>query len=203
MVIITNTHSTIETLDAGVIAIVEPTSGTDLSATEIVIVKVKNFGNVSITEIPIMLEVDGVIVAAESVTSTIAPEAEVEFTFLTSINLSTEKTYMLKAYTMLEGDENPTNDTAMKTVTNTHSASIGNTLVRPNIVVYPNPASDILYIQSEDAIKRIEFFDAQGKIIKTILNHTQEIFINDLKAGAYMLKIQTGESVVTQRFVKQ
>jgi hypothetical protein len=76
-----------------------------------------------------------------------------------------------------------------------------------NANVYPNPARDILNLEvstiSENATATIISID--GKIMKVVsLNNNlkSEINVSDLSNGMYMIRIQNGFDVSTQRFVK-
>jgi hypothetical protein len=68
--------------------------------------------------------------------------------------------------------------------------------------IYPNPVSDKLFIRSEENIKRAEIYNIQGKLIKIVENNTKEISVSDLKAGIYMLQIQTENGIISLRFIK-
>jgi Secretion system C-terminal sorting domain/Right handed beta helix region len=62
--------------------------------------------------------------------------------------------------------------------------------------LYPNPVSDILNIQSEKAIEKIEVFDELGK---QILNYdsTNTIDLSKLNSGLYFLKIKYNSEIFT------
>lgn len=64
--------------------------------------------------------------------------------------------------------------------------------------VYPNPATDIINIESENEIvKSIEINDVNGKLIPLNSINNQTIDINSLANGVYFLKIKsnTGEEI--------
>ncbi len=71
-----------------------------------------------------------------------------------------------------------------------------------NMVIYPNPVADLLFIRSEQALNELEVIDAVGRVIKcsAIKSATNEYFIpvKDLPAGSYTLK--TGSKATT--FIK-
>lgn len=72
--------------------------------------------------------------------------------------------------------------------------------------VYPNPSSDVLFIDNfEKQIKKIEFFDLQGRIIKTILgnNEKYQIDISNLLSATYLIKLSTATESESIRFVKK
>ncbi len=79
--------------------------------------------------------------------------------------------------------------------------------------VFPNPVSDIINLtmnfeNASDA--QLEIIDAQGKMIanpslgyKVQGEHTVSINVSNLSNGLYLLKITSGQSTVTKRFIKQ
>lgn len=74
--------------------------------------------------------------------------------------------------------------------------------------IFPNPASNQLYIASplhENAV--ITIFDATGRMVmqnevKLMGNVTVQDIAN-IENGAYLIQVNTGDQVVTQRFIKQ
>ena len=71
------------------------------------------------------------------------------------------------------------------------------------IVIHPNPVSDVLYIQSEEPILRVEIFNLQGQQIRQINGAISELSVSELSTGIYVLKVTTAKGVATLRFVKQ
>ena len=73
------------------------------------------------------------------------------------------------------------------------------------IKVYPNPTSDFLFIDNfEKQIQKIEFFDLQGRLIKTINENKDkyQIDIFNLQSATYLVKLSTETNSETIRFVK-
>ena len=77
------------------------------------------------------------------------------------------------------------------------------------IIVYPNPVSDILYINgdcSHSAQLRAEIFGLKGqKVLDKIigsLDH-QSIQVAHLIKGVYIIKIRDENKITSQRFIKQ
>lgn len=72
-----------------------------------------------------------------------------------------------------------------------------------DIIIYPNPANDILNIETEIAsIEGCQVFDTSGRLVKTSLSsngNTGSINLEGLNSGIYILKLATGE---IKRFVK-
>ena len=69
------------------------------------------------------------------------------------------------------------------------------------INIYPNPASDILFIQGEN-ISQIEIFDLQGRMLKSVIKPAGQVDISDLGQGVYFIKIEGAGRQKMVRFVK-
>jgi uncharacterized delta-60 repeat protein len=72
-----------------------------------------------------------------------------------------------------------------------------------SIIIYPNPVSDVLYIESNElnSIKALKIFDLQGKLILKGTNKT--INVSNLKNGLYIIKILTAEGEFVKKFIKK
>jgi hypothetical protein len=94
------------TTDTGVTAITAPQTSSDLTSSETVTIKVKNFGRNDLSGVPVKLEIDGKLVASETIASLIAGQEETSYSFNTDVNLSVNQSYVVKAYTHSDDDEN-------------------------------------------------------------------------------------------------
>ena len=82
---------------------------------------------------------------------------------------------------------------------NTQSAGVNETAISAiDLLVYPNPGSDALYIQSgnNNSIKQIDVFDVSGKLIFTQNESTYSTTINTSNwvKGVYAVKIQNSNN---------
>jgi len=60
-----------------------------------------------------------------------------------------------------------------------------------NVVMYPNPSSDIIYIKGLQDSARISIYDMNGKEIRQLQNYLNEsIDISNFNAGVYIIKIK-------------
>ncbi|KFC21845.1 T9SS type A sorting domain-containing protein [Epilithonimonas lactis] len=55
--------------------------------------------------------------------------------------------------------------------------------------IYPNPFTDVIYIDKAETVRSITVSDFSGKNIKTINNVSKEIKLSELKKGNYILTI--------------
>lgn len=67
--------------------------------------------------------------------------------------------------------------------------------------VYPNPASDILNIQTAESITNVTAYNISGQ--KVLQANTQTLNVSALKAGVYILKVETLKGSATLKFVKK
>lgn len=76
-------------------------------------------------------------------------------------------------------------------------------LLKDNVKIYPNPASDKLnIIVNDEVIKSIEVLDITGKIVISINHDTRIIDISKLYNGIYTATIYTDKKIYQTKFVK-
>jgi hypothetical protein len=107
-------------LDAGIIAIVNPSPGGNCSGTTPVTVTVKNFGSDTISAVPIKVTITApdntVSTFSQTYNGILAPLAQDNFTFTNTFNIAAGSTYVISAATNLSGDLVPANDQITQTV---------------------------------------------------------------------------------------
>ncbi len=80
--------------------------------------------------------------------------------------------------------------------------------------VYPNPASDIVYIDyslEKSGPVSLDVYDIAGKLVKRIVQktltaagiHSAVLPSENLENGIYFVRMQVGESVINQKLIKQ
>jgi hypothetical protein len=81
--------------------------------------------------------------------------------------------------------------------------NLSNTSVdlKKNFIIYPNPVSSILTIQSEKRLDTIEVFDAIGRLILT-KKSTNTLDVSSLQSGNYLMKIGSQNSIESIKFIK-
>ena len=75
-----------------------------------------------------------------------------------------------------------------------------------NLKIYPNPISNYIIIeQPELGLKSIEIVDINGKVLIKRVSSEQRISIvtTNLMTGLYLLKIKTGDKIITQLIMKE
>ena len=71
--------------------------------------------------------------------------------------------------------------------------------------LYPNPATDMLQVESTERIEQYEIYDVTGALLRRdVVGHNAfNLDIEALPAGTYLLKLTSEGTVQTRRFVKQ
>lgn len=69
------------------------------------------------------------------------------------------------------------------------------------ITVYPNPVSDILYINGLQQATPVRIFTVDGRLVKS-LQVTHVLDVRDLPVGQYMLQLGSGNRRVMRQFIK-
>lgn len=75
-----------------------------------------------------------------------------------------------------------------------------------NVKIYPNPADNILFIDTIDnQIQKIEIFDLQGRLLKTIKENKEkyQIDISNFSSATYLVKLSTEKGSQTVKVVKK
>ncbi len=83
-----------------------------------------------------------------------------------------------------------------------------NSFLSNSIVLFPNPAKDVVNVQctmNNVQVKAIEVFDVYGKLLQTVsmTPETTTINVSGLASGMYFVRVTTKEGSVTKSFVKK
>ena len=100
----------IPTQDAGVVGLINPADGVELSSAETVTVQVYNYGLDEITNIPVSFSVNGTLVATETITDTIQPYDTLAYAFTATADLSAIQIHDIEACTSHPADIYSFND---------------------------------------------------------------------------------------------
>jgi hypothetical protein len=75
------------------------------------------------------------------------------------------------------------------------------------LIIYPNPVSDILYLNTFDKILFTEIFDLQGNLIFRGNTNQSKIDVSGLPSGLYVIKVNTSQNGLTvflrNKFIKK
>ena len=170
---------------------------------------VKNSGALIIS-FPIICDIskDGEVVYSDtSQIDSLKPDSSIQITFKPYSGSISSTTYSLKFYALLEGDQNPANDTLKKTLTTTR---ISEKLLKTSTIqlsIFPNPTKKSTVISLQLPVKEtisLKVYDATGRLIKTLVK-TQRLEPktytikwdgrddkgNLLPSGVYFVRLET------------
>lgn len=76
---------------------------------------------------------------------------------------------------------------------------------KSKISVYPNPASESLFIESEVAVKKMKLFNMIGQLVleKSENQNNNSISIGHLNSGTYLLQVETEFGISNKKIVKE
>ncbi|MDN3493459.1 T9SS type A sorting domain-containing protein [Winogradskyella bathintestinalis] len=69
-----------------------------------------------------------------------------------------------------------------------------------DVSIFPNPATDKVYIMSKNPIDSVEIYDVLGKQVN-VFRHRNELNISELNSGIYLFKIRSGDQILTKKIV--
>jgi len=84
-----------------------------------------------------------------------------------------------------------------------HVDGVGETNV--NIEIYPNPVSDKLTIEADEALQSVEVYNMMGALVISLKDQADkvELSVGDLTIGTYFVRMATQSGVATRKFVKK
>ena len=69
--------------------------------------------------------------------------------------------------------------------------------------VYPNPATDVLNVLSENVIRQVEIYNVEGQLVKFSDGNVENIAISNLTEGLYFVKVITDNGTSTHKIIKK
>jgi hypothetical protein len=111
-------------VDLGAYALVSPKTGANLSNNESVSVQVRNFGTAKQGNVNVSFRLDGGTWVNATLPDSLAPAADVVFTFPNGVDLSAVGPYLFEASTTVAGDENTGNDAITRTIKNKYNYDV-------------------------------------------------------------------------------
>ncbi len=96
------------------------------------------------------------------------------------------------------------NGTALCSVPNLSTANVIS--IEKNITIFPNPATDILQINLgndflENDVQTVSIYDLKGSLVYKTLRFSPVLNIKNVSKGAYLVKIQFSNSVVSKKLI--
>jgi hypothetical protein len=72
------------------------------------------------------------------------------------------------------------------------------------IIIFPNPANDMIEWQGVDNIRQIKIYSTDGRLVKTVddLDNKNMTFVGDLSQGQYLIELNTEKGITTKKFFR-
>lgn len=71
------------------------------------------------------------------------------------------------------------------------------------LLIYPNPSNDYVYISTKDKINKVELFDLTGRLVLDFNHDSKKLDIRSLPKGIYYFKVQTESDIFSRRIIKK
>ena len=81
--------------------------------------------------------------------------------------------------------------------------SVGDEILSNSILVYPNPVSDNLIVNSDIFISKVEIYSVLGKKLKEVKSDLKSISLSNLSSGIYIMKIYSENSFAVKKIIKK
>lgn len=199
-------------IDLGVIEIMNPLPDTSYSSSEPISVKIKNLGSALVSNIPIVYVLNENEPVYENFELYLAAGDSMIYNFNTVADISDFGEYSLISYTNYPLDALSNNDTIYLSFEHLNTYSENPFSDKYDILVYPNPFRDILYLHFKNlrtSMLRMSVLDITGRVSfrrdYTNLDNTGDLSLDLslLGKGLYLLKLDDGERIVTMKIYHQ
>jgi len=104
---------------------------------------------------------------------------------------------------MLANDSLMVTDTTVSdtTVNDTIISSIGHLHSQDELLVYPNPVTDVVTIKGLNSVSRVEIFTTTGELVRQLIT-SGVMNLTGLNRGMYLLRITTEDRTYTKTLIK-
>ncbi|MEJ6795302.1 MAG: T9SS type A sorting domain-containing protein, partial [Flavobacteriales bacterium] len=75
-----------------------------------------------------------------------------------------------------------------------------------SLVVYPNPASDVVFLEGEENILSVAVYDITGKLVDSLVGKSGnrlEVSMTGYTPGYYSFQVRTASGISTERVIKK
>jgi hypothetical protein len=200
-------------IDAGVMEITSPDlTDSVFTDSETVAIWIHNKGQYPVAQIPITLNINGTILAQETMPDTIYPSDSLHYTFLSTADLSAYGVYELLIYTAVPGDAIQDNDSIRQQLNHKDPLSVWPSNRMPdNLSVFPNPAAGQFRVRLTDAAAGVLSMEVRNILGKHLRQSTtshpggefsSSLDLEDFPDGIYILKVQSGTRIYSGYMIK-
>jgi len=124
-----------------------------------------------------------------------APVTETEYLD----NVPAEDEYCYTVATLVEGTQGEPSQPACVNITIVGICNIDKDAL---FAIYPNPVSNTLNINTQEAITGCQIFNIQGQLIYSTSTDVKEIATDNWASGVYIIRITTEKGSAEKRFIK-
>jgi hypothetical protein len=71
-----------------------------------------------------------------------------------------------------------------------------------SVSIHPNPATTSISITSVESVRNVEIYDQTGNLLKQAAG-TTTMDVSDLASGSYLVRVTTGNTIITKKICKQ
>ncbi|WP_202701594.1 T9SS type A sorting domain-containing protein [Flavobacterium sp. UGB4466] len=90
------------------------------------------------------------------------------------------------------------------TLRTTQTAEIPAESKASKVILYPNPASNVLYFsESAQSIEKVQVYNMSGTLVKSVGKNVESIDVSNLISGTYLVKVYTNEGSFNQTVLKK
>lgn len=82
------------------------------------------------------------------------------------------------------------------------STGLQNTEVS-DLKLFPNPVVDRVYLSSNATVKNVEIYSLTGMLVKLVEGNVKSIDMSNLSKGSYLIKVNTGQGIITGKMMKE
>ena len=81
--------------------------------------------------------------------------------------------------------------------------SLNDELLTQSISLYPNPVTNILTIDSEIPLVKVEIYSMLGKKIKEVKSNFKSISLENISKGIYLVNIHSKDGFIVKKVIKK
>ncbi len=193
-------------LDVAVEDLTAPVSSPNLGDNEAITVLLKNNGNEAISDFEVSYRIDEGDIVTETVTETIEAGGSLEYTFVSTANMSEEQWYNIFLIATMTDDEVPANDYYVADIEH-QPVGISSYEIQPVLELLPNPAKSECTVRYEGPDQQVHFelADMQGRKIQSQTFNSKgfelKLQLDGLRSGIYFVRISGAQGVKIEKLI--
>jgi len=82
--------------------------------------------------------------------------------------------------------------------------NVEDNILMQSVRIFPNPARNYIHIDSPlRTLKKVEIYSLIGKKLKVVHSNTENIYIDDLSSGLYLIRVFSEDGNFVTKFLKE